>query len=304
MDSQSQSQTLSTTLNRTWLLKIGIFTVVLFGFGLWGLFDATIAYPNRGRDYASWAKLAYLEKAAESGRLFSASVESPREEYLRLRAEQKQIRQHRDQAEIAGRTSEANARELELMRLEWLTALARIGELKAANTTIEEPRETLTALRERWQAANPPKRLDAYDIPFQWFLVVVGFGGGLWLLLLIFKVSRRTFHYRPDTKTLILNDGREISPADISEVDKRKWDKFFVFLHLKSGGDPIKLDLLRYKHLEDWVLEMEKDTEGYEPPETSQSNEPEATETPAQHPESAGDLPEDPDGSARKAGND
>ncbi len=63
--------------------------------------------------------------------------------------------------------------------------------------------------------------------------------------------------------TLGLPGGHSLTPADLTDVDKRKWDKFFVSLvvkpgHATLGGKEVALDLLRYEPLEDWVLEMEK----------------------------------------------
>ena len=42
--------TLDTTrLNKPWLLKVLISAVVLIGFGIYGFYDATVAYPARCR---------------------------------------------------------------------------------------------------------------------------------------------------------------------------------------------------------------------------------------------------------------
>ena len=49
--------TLATTrLNKPWLLKTLISAVVLIGFGIYGLYDATVAYPNRGGTWEATAK--------------------------------------------------------------------------------------------------------------------------------------------------------------------------------------------------------------------------------------------------------
>ena len=45
--------TATTRLNKPWLLKTLISAVVLVGFGLYGLYDATVAYPARGMRFAS-----------------------------------------------------------------------------------------------------------------------------------------------------------------------------------------------------------------------------------------------------------
>jgi hypothetical protein len=67
----------------------------------------------------------------------------------------------------------------------------------------------------------------------------------------------------------------------INEVDKRKWHKFFVFLKLADNSPEIKLDLLRYSPLEDWVLEMEKLHPNYVPEPVEAEAEPASPAPPA-----------------------
>lgn len=249
----------TTTINRSWLIKMGVFIAVLIGLGLWGLFDALIAYPNRGRKHAEFAEWQYLEQASQSGLMIQASTPNPVEELARLRTERESIESDPSLAEPR--------RQMQLTRLDWLTALHRVGDLDPANTVFDDPRARLNELEASWQSKTAPKPLGAYDIPLQWVIVAAGFGGGLWIVALLFSASRRVYTYDPEKMALTLpNGGRTITPADIKEVDKRKWDKFFVFFHMKDDSPEIKLDLLRYKGLEEWVLEMEKHTEGYEPP--------------------------------------
>ena len=50
-DSSTQTEaagTLQTNLARKWVIKMAVFLFVSIGFGFYGLYDATIAYPNRG----------------------------------------------------------------------------------------------------------------------------------------------------------------------------------------------------------------------------------------------------------------
>ncbi len=256
-----------TTINRGWLVKMIVFIVVLGGLGLWGLYDATVAYPARGRAHAEWEEKEYLEKAFEAGEL-SPGVPDPKAELARLRAEKASIEAALLQAETSGLTRQKNQQQMLVQRLEWLTALSRVGDLDPAHTAYANtnPRERLNELQTKWATQNQPKPLQTYDIPLQWVIFAAGAGGALYILLLIGMVSRRVYQYEPETMTLTLPCGKKITPSDIKEVDKRKWDKFFVFLHLKEGGSPRRLDLLRAKGLEGWILEMEKKTEGYEPP--------------------------------------
>lgn len=253
-----------TTINRSWLIKMVIFIVATGLFGLWGLYDALVAYPNRGEGAAEWAEMEYLDAAESYGVFLQASVDNPAEELARLRDERNRLERARQGSPEGSR--QRDEADFEIRRLDWLSALSRIGALRPSRTTFEEPRERLAELRLEWQAKNPPKPLQAYDIPLQWVIFVVFCGVSVTLMALVGLVSRKKFRYDPETMTLELADGRKITPDDIREVDKRKWDKFYVFLQMKEGGE-IKLDLLRYKNLEEWILEMEKHTEGYEPPE-------------------------------------
>ena len=97
----------------------------------------------------------------------------------------------------------------------------------------------------------------------QWLFVVVCLGVGLALTGLILKVKSRTYGWEPVEQRLFLPGGASLVPADIAEFDKRKWDKFLIFLKIKPGHQPlggreIRLDLLRYNPLEEWILAMER----------------------------------------------
>ena len=84
--------------------------------------------------------------------------------------------------------------------------------------------------------------------------------------LTVMRVLKTKYRYDASTHTLTLPSGESFTAQQINELDKRKWDKFFVTIHLE-GGKTHKLDLLRYQPLEDWILEMEKLSPNYEPPE-------------------------------------
>lgn len=63
--------------------------------------------------------------------------------------------------------------------------------------------------------------------------------------------------------TLTLPGGESITPDDVAEFDKRKWDKFLFFFKIKPdhatlGGREIKLDLYQYVPLEDWAVAMHR----------------------------------------------
>jgi len=247
-----------TTVNRGWLLKMGIFIVVLAGLGAWGLLDALVVYPARGKAHAAFAEMLYLQKAEELRRMSVAPVANPEEELRTLRAQRDQFA-----------SPQTPDQELRALRLEWLTALSRVGLLEPEHTDIQSPRARLEALNSELQQKNPPKPLAAYDIPFQWLLVAVGFSLAAYLVFHVVRVASKTYRYDPETKTLTLPSGRTLSPSGIQEVDKRKWDKYLVTLRPKQGA-PVRLDLLHHKHLEDWILDMEKHVEGYEPPPSAE----------------------------------
>ena len=242
-----------TRLNRPWLIKMVIFAAVLIFFGFYGLYDATISSPARGMLHANFCKYQYLETAKTEHKLDrrGVTVEDPKAELARLQK------------------LEPGRREpLDAPRLDWLNALNVARQLTPERTKIDEPEAEYARLKKEWTtssggAVHAPKPLSWYDIPVQWVYVVLGFGGGFWMILHFIGVARQSYRWEPDTQTLHLPGDRTLTPADIEEFDKRKWDKFLIFLKIKPthptlGGREIKLDLYRYTPLEAWVLEMEK----------------------------------------------
>lgn len=241
----------TTRLNRPWLLKISIFTFVLIGFGIYGFYDATVAYPNRGKRFSDYARYEYFRMVAqERGYLpvGEVNVENPREELRRLSAIK-------------------NPTPVEAAKLNWLDSLTLVNQLDPQHTATVNPEQTWKELQERWTgstgARNAPKPLSWYDIPVQWLFVAVGFGGGAWLAFLWIMVARQKYTWQEGSKTLGLPGGQTITPADLEDVDKRKWDKFLVYLRLRAphplSGKELKLDLYRHAPLEAWVLELERE---------------------------------------------
>lgn len=284
-----------TRLSRNWLIKQGAFLVVLLVFGVWGLADALHFYPRRGLEEASARLREHLQAAAAAGKLTPADlkVEDPRGALAALRPRAEELRG----ASLGSAADRAtiDARFLDTRR-EWLESLARAwrlgpepqtvvwpgqsaGELpdaatrsvlfdhvrgvglvvstKGAQPQEIPPQRLLAELTQVWSARNAPKPLSSYDMFFQWFFVVAGFGGGAWLSVVLLRAASRTYRWNPATQTLTLPGGASFSPADLKEVDKRRWHKFFVTLHFKNGASHT-LDLLRYVPLEDWVLAMER----------------------------------------------
>lgn len=269
---EHSAEQLKTTLKGSWIAKMAIFFVVLLGLAAWGYVDAEIVYPARGRDVVAYTSLHYLQVSNESNMLYRSSVVDPAAEYARL--------------------SESEFETLpviERTRLSWLTAISRLESLEsisAANTVemarrldnpssdpietatlFASPAKTLAALDAAWANKGLPKALSSFDIPVQWLIFFAGIAGALWVGFLFVKAKTTSFAYKPEAHELILPGGKSFTPEMIEVVDKRKWDKFFVFLKVTGFPGEIKLDLLKFVPLEEWILEMEKLSPNYEPEE-------------------------------------
>lgn len=245
------------TTNRKWAIKILIFAAVLIGFGLWGLYDAKVVYPRRGYRASEDFELRYLESLRTGGMIESrrASVENPKEELASLEEKAKSNPLSASQAALK----------------DWLGSLALVGKLAPENTTI--PRtdffrgDRIETADQRVQALakieGSGKPLDNWDIPTQWLIFFIGVALGMWTAGLVLVVSRRRYRWEPQSQRLTLPTGETLVPGDIDEFDKRKWDKFIIFLKVKSthptlGGKEVSIDLLRHVPVEEWVLTMEK----------------------------------------------
>jgi len=289
-----------TVLNRTWLIKVVVMTLALFAFGSWGLYDAVVAYPERGEGYASYARLEYLRAAVaadeneERGVLRrETSVTDAAAALSELRGIEREL-----QASAANESDPQHYRaQMQLRRLDWLTALSRIGKLSPEHTTIEDPRIELVSLEEKWKTDTPPSALASYDIPSQWLIMGVCYAFTIYLVALFLRVAGRSYRWDPAEQRLTFPDGRSIVPGDLDEVDKRKWDKFIVYLRVREGhdtlgGQAIKVDTYRYALLEDWILDMEQTAFGSEEPDEPAGADSEGDAGPAGAPQ--GDAAEDP----------
>lgn len=296
MSESSLTSTASTTrLSGNWLLKQGVFLVVLLVFGFWGLADALYFYPRRGLEDASSKLAKYLAAASEAGRLTPTDIAVPDPKAthaeLALRAEELA-----KAASSSAETLETRRARVEFSKFMWLEALARTWRLNAtpevvispgqlpkefvdaatrtvkfdpargiglvttaeSTTPLEIPPQRLLAeLVQKWNTRDQVKPLSGYDMPLQWVFVVVGFGGGLWMLATVVRANTKKFRWDAASQSLTLPGGASFSPADVKEFDKRRWHKFFVTVHLKDGSAHT-LDLLRYVPLEEWILAMER----------------------------------------------
>ncbi len=263
----SETAPTKSTLNRPWVLKMLIFIVVVLGFGSWGYYDAAVAYPARGEKFAEWAEWQYLQAGAGADReefgwfLSNASVTDPVADLEYLRGEEEHAR-NREAATNPDSRSYRRANAL-LARQVWLEGLRLVGQLKPERTTIDNPRQRLEDLTTQWSSATQPKPLSGFDIPMQWGIMVVCYAVGVYLIVLFLRVAVKKYTWNPGEQRLTLPGGASIVPADLEEVDKRKWDKFIVFLKVREGhetlgGQEIRIDTYRHANVEGWILEMER----------------------------------------------
>ncbi|MFT5425036.1 MAG: hypothetical protein ACI89L_002843 [Phycisphaerales bacterium] len=257
-------------LNKVWVVKIVVITVLLLGFGAYGMYDAMSAYPKRGATYASYCQWQYLmklkEAESEQPGIFASegSVPDPDEAYTRLTDPETLSRIRINAGDHASTiTLRSQAR---LQRFEWLKALRTIGAMEPTNTTIASPNEALGELDRFWaRQESQPKALASYDIPSQWLIMGVCWFIGSWLILLMLKTMLRRYTWDPSEFRLTTPAG-SFAAGDLVEVDKRKWDKFIVFLRLAEGhamgSKEIKFDTYRHAKLEGWILAMEEERFG------------------------------------------
>jgi len=165
--------------NRPWFLKMVIFLIALVGFGLYGLYDAKVAYPARGLRHAKFQLYTFLDAAQTDGLSDSqVSVEDPAAELKRL--------QEKGGDRLTG---------AEGAKFAWLKALSTVGKLKPEMTRVgsgEERKKLLSVLKAEWTtgsgARSAPKPLASYDIAVQWIFTALGLGGGLALFLHILRI--------------------------------------------------------------------------------------------------------------------
>ncbi|PCI08110.1 hypothetical protein COB72_08900 [bacterium] len=255
-------------LNSRWIFKLLVITLVVFVVGAWGLWDASSVYPKRGIRYADWAKWQYLEQAkkanAEDFGIFirESSVTNPAEELERLSDTDTKARNIHDSANSS---SSRNLRAtMMITRYNWLDALKVVGQLDAEHTAIGSPQSELDAQKTKWQSADSvPKPLHTLDLIVQWMIMAVCWAIALYMFLHMLKVRSKKYAWEAASMKLTLPGGASITPADLEEVDKRKWDKFIVFLKIKSshtklGGKEIAVDTYQHNLIEDWILAMEE----------------------------------------------
>lgn len=276
----------TTSLNRGWVIKTGIFMLVLFIFGIWGLFDAMYLYPKRGLADASFQYKTFLTAADKAGRLTTSNltVTEPAKALADLNAKEEELNRG-----SSGETGEARKAQMDLAMMEWLESLKRAWRLNpdpkplgligkpadrnlfvdlkngeafttpigSAERTVVSPQALLNELTTFWNTNPKPSALSGFDMLTQWVFVGVGLIGGVWILLTILKARSRVFTWDAEAKRLTIPGGASVTPSELSDIDKRLWHKYYATL-VTTAGASHKLDLLRYVPLEEWVLEMER----------------------------------------------
>lgn len=258
MSETTTSNVAVSKLSNRWAMKTGIGAVACLAVGVWGFMDASKVYPKRGYRAAEQYEQSYLEALRDSGRNAStASVEDPAAKYAELN-------------KALGEGGKLSTPDQTLH--DWLDSLKVVSKLSPENTKL--PRKDF---RTGLDVANGAERLDAlqkskegkvsplsaWDIPTQWLIMVVFAGVGAWLGWLYVQVSARKYRWDEASQTLTLPDGNSLTPADIAEFDKRKWDKFLVTLVVKGthptlANKQVVIDLYRHEPVEEWVLAMQR----------------------------------------------
>ncbi len=259
-------QRTTTRLSKKWKRRMALFFLLFFALGTWGLIDAGYIYPKRGRKAADF--LLYQHMTNLGSLVSRASVADPAT----------RLRELEESDELTGH---------DLDEYNWLTALSRVANLDAIErrnaaepdrdyekpgfpaaekrTVFLNSNAVYSALDERFAGADVPDPLSAYDLPIQWLIMLAGMLGAAAVAVHFLRAGMKSYRYEPETMRLHFPGGRSATPDELEYIDKRKWDKWFVFVKIEGQPDEIKLDLLKYEPLEDWILGMEKEMPGYEP---------------------------------------
>lgn len=293
------SDQLTTTISRRWLIKLIAVCVAGFGFMGWGLYDALSLYPKRGLEYAETRERIYLERLADSpGRMGDATIAQPKQTFTELEARETDLlenertfatkRASADRGEQTDAQVRLLPKAIEYARFDWLRALSYAWELKPERTVIAEPAARLKALKALHETRDAAVPISKYDMLLQWGYVFAGGILGVATLVHLIRGSTKSYGYVAATHTLTLPGGRTIAAADLVELDRRRWHKFYVTLVVRNGK-PVEIDLYKYEPLEEWVLEMER-AAGLTPPEPPTEAAPLPTPVPVPDPEPTADA--------------
>lgn len=257
-----------TTLNRRWLTKMIVLIIAFTAFGCWGLYDSFYLYPKRGREYVQDREKIYLERlSAPPGKLAEATVADPKAVFDSLEQREKELLEAEsefakklassDKADRADAEVRLMPKAIEFARFDWLRAHRNAWTLSPEHTAIAQPAERLKELTTLLNSRDKAVPLDRYDLFIQWGYMIVGFGLSVAFVGHVIRTKLTRFAFDQRANTLTLPGGGTIAAADLVELDRRKWHKFYVTLITRDGKSQ-ELDLYRFDPLEDWVLVMEK----------------------------------------------
>ncbi len=285
----AEAQIQTTRIRPMWLIKVVIGLLVCIGFAIWSAYDAFWLYPSKQRNYIEHTELLYLDLLQKERFALTpatASVPDPaqtKDQLLTLR-------------------DEGRATPVDVARLEWLNAISILypldeitrqnAEAAAPDSNAPDPKRTATLYN------DPNKRLRdlvaarsglgnatglaAYDIPLQYLFLVASAALSIWLISLLLRVVLRRYRYEQDSLTLTTPEGHSFTPDRIVDVDRRKWDKFILFVRLDGEEQERRFDLYRYLPLEDWLLAMEKASPHVEAPPDEPADDSTNHDAPAQ----------------------
>lgn len=243
----------TTKISGKWMFWQVLYLFVLTGFAGWCYVDGEIWMKDRGAADAEYKTKVYLEAATKAEyRGSEFTIADPAAELQTLSKDEATLRSRSGSGDAQGRLALAK-----LAALDLLVALDRVNLLRAERTTFTNPSAALADLTAKWSKLSPPKPLAGFDIPSQRLMLGASLAVDLLVIVVLLKTITTRFKFDPDTNTLTLPNGKNITPADLAEVDKRKWEKLRCSLVL-TDGQSIPLDLLRYVPLEEWVLTLEK----------------------------------------------
>ncbi|HEB61385.1 MAG TPA: hypothetical protein ENJ06_06120 [Phycisphaeraceae bacterium] len=238
--------TIETTVSKSWLVRAVIMIVLGFGFAAWSVYDATVVYPKRGEVYAQYVEAQWLHTLGPAIRSAPEKVANPVDEYKRLRDKARQK---------SSMTPE------EQDRYNWFKALSAIGKLEEAPQRVSDPVKRLDELDTRFKGVPTPKKLNPYDIPSQWAILVVGSIVGLWSLISIIRVSRHKFIYNKEDGSLKI-DSLVIAAEEMTGLDKRRWQKKSIAYLITRDGKKHKLDDWYYARTAEIVEILDEKLEG------------------------------------------
>src|SRR4051812_37576138 len=141
-NTQGGASELRAHVSRKWTIRMALIGAGLIAFGLWGLYDATVAYPSRGSEAAEFLEYQYLQQMSSDPA--RSSIAEPRSALQDLRAKYK-----------ASGTGAFSA--VDKAKSDWLEQLDLIGKLEPATASTVIPRTDFRAKTpERDNAVKDP----------------------------------------------------------------------------------------------------------------------------------------------------